>query len=191
MIRTRIQSAKTVNEKADDIDLVTETDQEVEKLVIETISKKYPSHKFIGEETAATGKKQDLTDDPTWIIDPVDGTMNFVHSFPHCCILISLYIKKQPQIGICYNPVLEQFYTARAGQGAYLNGTKIKVSGQKDLSKALLMLESGTSRDLDKMEVYRKNNEIFVPIIHGSRSLGKEDAKSSEIIHLPIIHANS
>lgn len=78
--------------KSSNIDLLTETDQEVEKLLMDEIGKKFPSHKFIGEEESSEGKRPDLTDAPTWIIDPVDGTMNFVHSFPHSCISVALLV---------------------------------------------------------------------------------------------------
>lgn len=88
--------------------------------------------RFIGEEsTSETNHRVELTDAPTWIIDPVDGTMNFVHAMPHTCISIALYVNKVPEIGIVYNPVLEQFFSARRGQGAFHNGAPIRVSGEK------------------------------------------------------------
>lgn len=76
----------------------------------------------------AAGEKCDLTDDPTWIIDPIDGTMNFVHAFPHSCISLALVFRKEIQIGIIYNPMLDQLFTAKVGQGAFLNDKPIRVS---------------------------------------------------------------
>lgn len=73
---------------------MTETDQQVEKLLMDGIKAKYPDHKFIGEEDSSDGKKAELTDAPTWVIDPVDGTMNFVHSFPHSAISVALIVNK-------------------------------------------------------------------------------------------------
>lgn len=87
--------------------------------------------RFIGEESTASGQKIELTDAPTWIIDPIDGTMNFVHGLPHTCISVALLIDKVAEIGIVYNPILEQLFTARKGQGAFLNGAPIHVSGEK------------------------------------------------------------
>lgn len=78
----------------------------------------------------AGGEKCVLTTAPTWIIDPIDGTMNFVHSFPYTCISVGLWVNKQAEIGIVYNPVLDQMFTATKGQGAYLNGERIHTSGQ-------------------------------------------------------------
>lgn len=97
------------------------------------LDKLLPKCRFIGEEETASGKKVELTDSPTWIIDPVDGTMNFVHGFPHSSISVALWDKKVARIGVVYNPVLDQLFTARQGQGAFMNGKPIKVSGQKGL----------------------------------------------------------
>jgi Inositol monophosphatase family len=75
---------------------VTETDQKCERTIISTIKRKYPEHAFIGEETSAEqGSVDTLTDTPTWIIDPLDGTTNFVHKFPFVCICIGLAIGKK------------------------------------------------------------------------------------------------
>lgn len=91
--------------------------------------------RFIGEETTAeTNEKIVLTDAPTWIIDPVDGTMNFVHGLPHSCISIALVVNKVTEIGVIYNPMLEQLFTARRNGGAFLNGIPIHVSGEKGTS---------------------------------------------------------
>ncbi|VEN51911.1 unnamed protein product [Callosobruchus maculatus] len=163
---------KLIETKSSDIDLVTETDQEVEKLLIDNLSKKFNGHKFIGEETVSGGGQCILTDAPTWIIDPIDGTMNFVHSFPHSCISIALFVKQKPMIGIIYNPMLNQFFTARKGKGAFLNGKKITVSGKKHLSEALLMFELGTSREPEKQRVVSENQDILMKQAHGLRSLG-------------------
>lgn len=91
--------------------------------------------RFIGEETVSCSNSlPELTDAPTWIIDPIDGTTNFVHSFPHTCISIALAVNKELEIGIIYNPVLEQLFTARKGHGAFFNQKPIKssnVEGEK------------------------------------------------------------
>jgi len=172
LISARNLQEKCVEEKSCNIDLVTETDQEVEKLLIEGIKKQFPNHEFIGEEDSSAGKKAVLTDVPTWIIDPVDGTMNFVHSFPHSAISVALLVNKVTEIGIVYNPVLEQKYTARRGQGAFYNGKQIKVSGEKKLSSALIVTEFGTSREEGKTKVVLENVNKLVPLVHGFRSLG-------------------
>nr|XP_023030186.1 inositol monophosphatase 1 isoform X1 [Leptinotarsa decemlineata] len=173
LINEKISSRnKSIEFKSSEIDLVTETDQAVEKLLIEGLSKQFPDHKFIGEESVSEGSQCILTDDPTWIIDPIDGTMNFVHSFPHSCISIALFIDKKPEIGVIYNPMLKQLFTARKGKGAFLNGKQIKVSNKTNLAEALLMFEFGTSRDPERRKVNLENQEILMPQVHGLRSLG-------------------
>lgn len=122
---------------------------------------------FIGEEATSEGAKCELTDSPTWIIDPVDGTLNFVHSFPHTCISIALLVKKQTEIAIIFNPILKQLFTARRGQGAFYNGDKIHVSNCKDLSQALVMMEFGTSRDKKKLEITLENYRKIYETCHG------------------------
>ncbi|OAD52759.1 Inositol monophosphatase 1, partial [Eufriesea mexicana] len=172
IVREKINQPKDAMMKSSEVDLVTEWDQKVENLLMQGISSKFPDHKFIGEETSALGTKVELTDAPTWIIDPIDGTMNFVHSLPHTCISIALLINKTTEIGIVYNPILEQLFTARRGQGAFLNGAPIQVSGEKELRKALVMMEMGTSRDPEKVKIVLENANNLTPLVHGIRALG-------------------
>lgn len=136
------------------------------------IRSKFPDHQFIGEEESSEGKKVELTDAPTWIIDPIDGTMNFVHSFPHSAISIALLVKKVTEIGIVFNPVLGQKFTAQRGRGAFYNGAQIHVSDEKDLSKALVMVEFGTNRESEKVRVIMENLGKLVRKCHGLRCLG-------------------
>ena len=72
--------------------------------------------RFIGEESTSSGVKPDFTDAPTWIIDPVDGTMNFVHGYPNVCVSIGLTIDKVPVVGVVYVPVPNMLFTARKGK---------------------------------------------------------------------------
>ena len=73
---------------------MTETDQEVERLLISGLREKFPSTLFIGEESVAAGEKCRLTDDKTWIIDPIDGTTNFINSNPHICTILAFMVDK-------------------------------------------------------------------------------------------------
>ncbi|KAI5731088.1 hypothetical protein M8J77_004495 [Diaphorina citri] len=89
----------------------------------------FPSWLLInGEETSSTTV---LTNDPTWIIDPIDGTLNFVHRFPHSCISVAFAVERELVIGIVYNPMLQQMFTAQKGKGAFLNGKRIHTSDTK------------------------------------------------------------
>ncbi|VVC92826.1 unnamed protein product [Leptidea sinapis] len=159
-------------QKSSDIDLVTEVDKNVEKTLIDGLSKKFATHKFIGEESVADGAKCILTDDPTWIIDPVDGTLNFIHGYPQSCISVGLTINKEAVLGIIYNPILNLLYTAKKGQGAFLNSKQITVSKTKALDKALISFEAGTSRDEERKRVMFENFKLLVEKCHGVRTIG-------------------
>ncbi|XP_069191104.1 inositol monophosphatase 1 isoform X4 [Procambarus clarkii] len=172
LVRDAIKKTKNVEIKSSVVDLVTESDKAVEKLLITGLSKAFTDHKFIGEESVAAGEKCVLTDEPTWIIDPIDGTMNFVHSFPYTCISVALWVNKEAEIGIVYNPVLEQMFTAIKGQGAFLNDEKISASGETDLGQALVFSEMGTSRDPEKVDTVITNITTLMTKVHGCRTMG-------------------
>ncbi|KAK7574246.1 hypothetical protein V9T40_011437 [Parthenolecanium corni] len=174
LIRDRIWSEKKdIQTKSHRHDFVTETDQEIEKLLITGLSSQFPDHKFIGEETTSSGVKAELTDKPTWIIDPVDGTLNFVHGYPNVCISIGLAINKEVVLGIISVPVPNLMFSAVKGCGAFLNGNPIHVSGCKDIKDALLALElSGAAGVSERIETCKKLVATFLQNAHGVRSAG-------------------
>ncbi|XP_015513723.1 inositol monophosphatase 1-like [Neodiprion virginianus] len=173
VIREAIQGGKNIETKAGDWDLVTQYDRKVEEILISGLSKEFPTHKFIGEETVSTNNHlPELTNAPTWIIDPIDGTTNFVHSFPHTCISIALAINKELEIGIVYNPVLEQLFTARKGRGAFLNGKSIRSSSVEELANSLICIEASYATIEDIRDIILGRLEAFVSIAHGIRTLG-------------------
>lgn len=97
---------------------MTETDQAVEKHVTTRLQTLYPDYLFVGEETYVAGQTR-VTDAPTFIVDPIDGTTNFVHGFPHACISLGFAVARAPAVGVVYNPFQDQLYTAARGLGAY------------------------------------------------------------------------
>ncbi|XP_070573926.1 inositol monophosphatase 1-like [Ptychodera flava] len=131
VIREAYKLEKRVLTKSSAADLVTETDQRVEKMIISKLKDRFPAHSFIGEESVAAGQHCELTDNPTWIIDPIDGTTNIVHRFPFVAVCIGLVVNKKAQIGIVYNAIQDEMFTARLGQGSVCNGERIQVSGQE------------------------------------------------------------
>ncbi|CAE5965915.1 unnamed protein product [Arabidopsis arenosa] len=146
IIRKGFYETKHVEHKGQ-VDLVTETDKGCEELVFNHLKQLFPNHKLIGEETTAAYGVTELTDEPTWIVDPLDGTTNFVHGFPFVCVSIGLTIGKVPVVGVVYNPIMDELFTGVQGKGAFLNGKPIKVSTQSELVTALLVTEAGTKRD--------------------------------------------
>ncbi|XP_032875294.1 inositol monophosphatase 2 [Amblyraja radiata] len=173
IIREALRIEKRVQTKSSAADLVTETDQLVEKLIISTLHTKFPSHRFIGEESVAAGDKCILTDDPTWIIDPIDGTCNFVHGAPVVAVSIGLAVNKELELGVIYNCVKEKLYTGRRGHGAFCNGEKLQASKQQDISKALILTELGSIREPTAVRMLFNNMEKLISVqAHGIRIIG-------------------
>jgi len=115
--------------KTDYWDLVTVYDKQIEDTLIKGLQSAFPESLIIGEEESGTSHRQaELTDAPTWIIDPIDGTTNFIHRIPHCCISVGLAINKELVVGIIYNPPANELFSAWKGHGAYLNGQPINTS---------------------------------------------------------------
>ncbi|CAJ0831669.1 11509_t:CDS:2 [Entrophospora sp. SA101] len=116
--------SKVYSKAGNSADLVTETDRQVEDFIKSRINKTFPEHKFIAEEMTSTNNKYEFTSKPTWIIDPIDGTTNFVHGFPFVAVSIGLTINKEPVVGVVFNPFLNELYTASKGDAATLNSKK-------------------------------------------------------------------
>jgi len=170
-IKTAFHSEKRVTEKSAANDLVTETDQEVEKTLIGGLREKFPNTRFIGEESTAGGVKCELTKEPTWIIDPIDGTTNFIHSNPNICTILAFMVAKEVEFCIVHNPIHDQTWTAQKGQGAFCDGKRIKVSGCQALEKCLLIQEMGATNP-EKVKMVVKNMETFMPKVRSIRAFG-------------------
>jgi len=112
-------------------DLVTEYDVKVEKFLINEF-KKFTEYSIIAEETMQEEFNNSI------IIDPIDGTTNFAHHIPHCAISVGIYENKFPKYAIVYNPILNELFYAKRGEGAYKNSKKIEVSNQNDFQRSLI-----------------------------------------------------
>jgi myo-inositol-1(or 4)-monophosphatase len=116
------------------IDLVTEADKMSEELILAEISRRYPDHGILSEESAAKNEQASMR----WIIDPLDGTTNYAHGFPFFCVSIALEKEGVVVLGVVYDPIRDDLFSAGLGSGAYLNGKKLHVSSVNDLSHSLL-----------------------------------------------------
>ncbi|KAF5583810.1 QA-X [Fusarium pseudoanthophilum] len=119
-------SAVSYVEKENSVDIVTKTDNDVENFIRTTVLSKYPDHGFLGEESYSAGASRTylVEDKPTWVVDPLDGTVNFTHLFPMFCVSIALVVKGVPVIGVINAPFLRQFFSSCTGRGAWLNETQ-------------------------------------------------------------------
>jgi len=124
-------------------DLVTETGQ-AEQLIISIIKASYPDHLIVAEENVSEGfSKEELTENMTWIIDPLDGTTNFVSRVPFVAVSIALSFKKKIVVGVIYNPIINEMFTACRGGGAFLNEKPIHTSKTDTLKSALIAIACG------------------------------------------------
>ena len=127
-------------------DFVTETDKLNEVLIFNKLHEIFPTYNFIGEESVADNNNElpPLTDKPTWIVDPIDGTTNFVHSLPLTCVSIGLVVNKISVMGAVYIPAHGELFTVVRGHGAYLNGRRLHVSKATAISQSLLVSSTYT-----------------------------------------------
>ena len=116
-------------------DMVSEVDRQAEYEVLRVLNKAYPDHAVLGEEGGLIG---DTNAEYTWVVDPLDGTTNFLHGFPHFNVSIALKHKGRASQAVVYNPVSQELFTATRGDGAWLNNKRIRVSKVHAMSEALL-----------------------------------------------------
>lgn len=178
--------------KASPVDIVTQVDTKVEQFIRNKILSKYPHHEFLGEESySASNPKSNYilnANKPTWCVDPLDGTVNYVHLFPMVCVSIAFCLDGWPVIGVVNAPFLKETYSAYKNGGAWLNKS-IKLplinqplidSKQVQLTNLLLSMEWGKDRDYNNGNLKKKIHNIINlaqktnngGYVHGLRSLG-------------------
>lgn len=175
--------------KKNSVNIVTEVDEAIEQFIRSRVQAKYPRHKFVGEESYAKNEPKDryiIGDEPTWCVDPLDGTVNFVHMFPMVCVSIAFLINGRPVVGVINAPFLNQTFSAYKGGGSWLNkAIKLPILNPippfpPNAPKGLLFsCEWGKNRDYEgdlKLKVdsfinMAKKNDGG-GMVHGMRSLG-------------------
>ena len=123
-----------IKDKSTAIDLCTNADIESERFITKSILKKYPTHSIVAEEGSDNKTKSDYK----WVIDPLDGTTNYVHNLPIFSVSIGLQYKNETILGIVYNPAADKLFYATKNEGAFLNNEPIKTSSSKALSECIL-----------------------------------------------------
>lgn len=140
IIRKRFGGNFKKGYKSGPSDLVTEVDRQVEDLITTSLQTRFPSHTVIGEENDSISGDREPGEDYTWYVDPLDGTTNFVYSVPFCCVSIGLSYRGQLTVGVVYDPLRNELFTAEAGKGTFLNNRPVRVDEtRKNLSDALLV----------------------------------------------------
>jgi myo-inositol-1(or 4)-monophosphatase len=148
-------------------DFVTQVDQAAEQAIISTLRDAYPDHGFLGEESGYRDREAEYL----WIIDPLDGTTNFIHAFPQYCVSIAVRSRGALAHAVIYDPSRNVLFTASKGHGAYLNDRRIRVSKAIRLSEALV----GTGfpfKELERLELYTRQLQALMKTCAGVRRAG-------------------
>ncbi|MDR1964073.1 MAG: inositol monophosphatase [Planctomycetaceae bacterium] len=145
-----------VRHKKNLFDLVTEADVAAQKVIEQIIFETFPEHRFLGEETTAglfPVVNQSDASKYCWIVDPLDGTTNYVHGLPLFCTSIALTFDNTVICGVVYNPVTEEFFSAEKGKGSFLNGKPIRVSSWQTLGESLVSVSFPTIMKEDDLDL--------------------------------------
>jgi myo-inositol-1(or 4)-monophosphatase len=133
LLRERLGTTYQVSHKGP-ADLVTEIDHQAQDLIATTLRETFPSYGLVGEE----GNEPGLSDGLRWIVDPLDGTVNYVRGYPFFAVSIALEHDGELAVGVVYNPILDELFTAERGKGAWLNGSPVHVSTTTRLEESVL-----------------------------------------------------
>ena len=153
-------------------DFVTASDKKVEKILIDELQKARPNYSILSEEVGEINNDESFK----WIIDPIDGTANFLHGIPHFAISIGLEHEGEIICGIVYDPIKDEMFVAEKGNGAYLNNKKIRVSARSQLKDCIIFTggpkKEAKNRDLALKEYNNFSSKVLLPIRKlGSASL--------------------
>jgi myo-inositol-1(or 4)-monophosphatase len=193
MLNTAIKAARTagsiINRASMDLDIlkvtakstndfVTEVDQAAEAAIIETLLGAYPGHGILGEETGRTHGARDS--EYVWIIDPLDGTTNFIHGLPMYCVSIALSHRGVTQQAVVYDPTRNDLFYATKGRGAYLNDKRLRVSKRTRLAESLV----GTGFPFRKGDNFKRYVAMFESVMQSCAGLRRPGAAALDLCYV-------
>ena len=145
-------------------DFVSSSDKKVEKILIDELQKGRPNYSILSEEIGEINNDESFK----WIIDPIDGTNNFLHGIPHFAISIGLEHNKEIVCGIIYDPIKDEMFTAEKGNGSYINNHRMRVSSRSKLKDCIIFTggprHGATDRELSMEEYNKFSSEVLIPI---------------------------
>ena len=175
--RDRYETKIEIRTKSAHIDLVTEVDRECEALIVDTLARERANDAVLAEE----GGGSDRTEAPwRWIIDPLDGTTNYAHGYPRFCVSIGVERDGERCVGVVYDPLLDELYTAVRGRGAQRNGRSLCVSAEDDLRRALLA--TGFAYDVQRSEV--DNLDHFAHFVKSARAVRRDGSAALDLCYV-------
>ena len=170
ILRERLAEARTIEFKGD-VDLVTDADHAAEAYVRGMLLGAFPDHRFVGEEGVFKAKsKVKLDEGYSWIVDPLDGTTNYTHRYPHFCVSIALDCRGTIQLGVVFDPMMDELFVGKRGGGATLNGRPMRVSETSSLLRSLLA--TGFAYDAAARAENAAIWDAFMPLCQGVRRDG-------------------
>jgi len=168
---------KQVECKSNEFDLVTEADKQSEEKIISILNTYYPGHDILGEET---GSHKENDSEYLWVVDPLDGTTNFTHNFPHFAVSIGLIKKGRIILGVVFDSCKNELFWAAEGMGAYLNSEPIQASKIAKLEKALL----ATGFPPGKVEIVEENFVYFKEFVYKAQALRRPGAAALDLCYV-------
>jgi myo-inositol-1(or 4)-monophosphatase len=156
-------------------EFVTKVDHEAEAAIIETIRERYPDHAFLAEESGQQGDGEYL-----WVIDPLDGTTNFIHGFPIFAVSIALRINGRLKVAVIYDPNRQEIFTAIRGQGAQVDGHRIRVSNRRDLQDTLI----GTGFPYRSKENIQTYTKMLAAVLENTAGIRRPGAAALDLAYV-------
>ena len=166
-----------VNTKAPN-DFVTEVDHKAEAIIIETLLAAYPGHGILAEESGRSHGAKDS--EYVWIIDPLDGTTNFIHGFPVYAVSIGLAVRGQVQQAVVYDPTRNDLFYASKGRGAFLNDKRLRVSKRTRLTESLI----GTGFPFRKGDNFKRYLQMFEAVMQGCAGLRRPGSAALDLCYV-------
>ncbi len=168
---------KGIKYKSNEFDLVTMADKQSEEKILSILQAEFPDHNYLGEEG---GIQQEKDSEYLWIIDPLDGTTNFSHNFPHFAVSIGLMKNNKPYLGVVYDVCKNELFWAGKGVGAFLNDKKIEVTTTDQLKKTLL----ATGFPYLREATLEENFVYFKEFIHKCQAVRRPGAAALDLCYV-------
>lgn len=188
-VKSKQGTVQQLKQKVSSADLVTEVDRGSELLIRKLIGTHFPDHSFLGEEgvepgmAASTEAIANMKDSEyLWIVDPIDGTTNFIHGFPFYCVSIALAYKGEVIVGVVYDPNKDELFVAEKGKGAYMHGQRLQVSQENTLNTSLLATGFPPNNPIELAKNMKAMTDL-VPKVRNMRTTG------SAALHLAYVAA--
>jgi myo-inositol-1(or 4)-monophosphatase len=175
--RDRYETEISIETKSSSIDLVTEVDRACEALIVEAIEAERPGDAILAEEGGGSDRRDARW---RWVIDPLDGTTNFAHGFPRFCVSVGVECDGVREVGVVYDPLLEELYHAVRGGGAFLGERRLRVSAQDTLGRALV----GTGFAYDVHRTSRDNAETFASMLGAARGIRRDGSAALDLCYV-------